>query len=226
MVVGKPAEATAMVTITATRTESPERKRPWRNRGRFRYSRTYCRWVVDDSIPWKDELVKIADRLEAKTKQTRWTDRTGYLIERDFMVSAYALRKLIESHKVSDRLGQRHIPVRRYDQRGNPPDPLYPADITDSYDFENGRRRTLSVVNLCHEIVHSCVFTFCCGETTDLFDGIYVSADRHKNRYVYLVLASDFIALCYDAGAEEDCSESWVRDSDDEVRPAEILVGP
>ena len=78
-------------------------------------------------------------------------------------------------------------------------------------------------MNLCHEIVHSCVFTFCCGETTDLFDGIYVSADRHKNRYVYLVLASDFIALCYDAGAEDDCSVSWVRDSDDEVRPAEYL---
>ena len=173
--------------------------------------RTYCRWVIDDSIPWRDELVKVADRLEAKTKQKRWTDRTGYLIERDFMVSAYAMRKLTESNKVSDRLSQRQIPVRRFDLRGIPPDPPFPADIADSYDFENGRRRTLSVMNLCHEIAHSFVFTFCCGETTDLFDGIYVSADRHKNRYVYLVLASDFIALCYDIGAEEVCSESWVR---------------
>jgi hypothetical protein len=157
--------------------------------------------VIDDSTQWTDELVKIADRLEAKTKQKRWTDRTGYLIERDFIVGAYAMRRLTESHKVSDTLRQHQFPVVRYDLTGNPPDPRSPDDIADSYDFENGRRRALSIVDLCHEIVHSHVFAFCCGETTDLFDGVYVSSDRHKNEYVYLVLASDFIALCGDIGS-------------------------
>jgi hypothetical protein len=156
--------------------------------------------VIDDSFPWKDELVKIADRLEAKTKQKRWTDRTGYLIERDFMVSAYAIRKLIESHTVSDEFGQRQIPVRRFDLTGAPPDPRRRSDIVDSYDFENGRRSTLSVADMCHEILHSFVFTFCCGETTDLFDGVYVSSERRTNKHVYLLLASDFIALCSDVG--------------------------
>jgi hypothetical protein len=156
--------------------------------------------VIDDSIPWKDELVKVADRLEAKTKQRRWTDRTGYLIERDFVVGAYAMRKLIESHEVSEELRERQFPVRRFDLRGNPPDTLFPADITDFYDFEIGRRRTLSVVDVCHEIGHSFVFTFCWGETADLFDGVYVSSDRHRKKYVYLVLASDFIAHCWDIG--------------------------
>lgn len=52
--------------------------------------------MIDDSIPWKDELVKVAGRLDVKMKQKRWTDRTGYLIERDLMVSAYAMRKLID----------------------------------------------------------------------------------------------------------------------------------
>ena len=61
------------------------------------HSRTHRRWVVDDSIPWKDELVKLLTYWKAKTKQTRWTDRTGYRIERDFMPSVYPLRKLIDS---------------------------------------------------------------------------------------------------------------------------------
>ncbi len=164
--------------------------------------------MTDDAISWKDELVKVAGRLEAKTKQKRWTERTGYLIERDFVVSAYAMRKLIESHKVSDTLRHRQFPVRRFDLCGKPPDPLSPDDIADSYDFENGRRGTLSVANLCHEIVHSFVFTFCCGETTDLFDGIYVSSGRHKNEFLYLVLASDFIALCCDIGVDDLCNET------------------
>jgi hypothetical protein len=158
--------------------------------------------VIEDAIPWKDELVNVADRLEAKTKQTRWTERTGYLIERDFIVSAHAMRKLVESHNVSEELRQRQIPVRRFDSTGRPPDPRHPDDIAESYDFDNGRRSTLSVLNLCHEIMHCFVFTFFCGETADLFDGIYVSSDRDKRKHVYLVLASDFIALCSDMGAD------------------------
>jgi hypothetical protein len=149
--------------------------------------------------PWRDELVQLADRLEAKTKQTRWTDRTGYLIERDFIVGAYAMQKLIGS--APDEVRQRQFPVVRYELSGDPPDPRVPDDIADSYDFENGRRSALSVVELCDEIVHSFVFAFCCGETADLFDGVYVSSDRDNNSYVYLVLASDFIALCGDIGS-------------------------
>jgi hypothetical protein len=154
--------------------------------------------VADGSASWKDELVKVADRLEAKTKQRRWTDRTGYLIERDIVASAYALRKLVESREVSQELTQHQIPVKRFDLCGRPP--IFSDDISDSYDFDNGRRRMLSVVELCHEVLHSAVFAFHCGETADLFDGVYVSSDRDKNEYVYLVLASDFIALCGDVG--------------------------
>jgi hypothetical protein len=154
--------------------------------------------VIDDPTPWHDELVKIGDRLEAKTKQTRWTARTGYVIERDFEAGAYAMRKLIESGAVSAGLRGRLIPVRRFDLIGTRP--VSSGDITDSYDLDNGRRRTLSVVELCHLILHSGAFTFCCGETEDLFDGIFVSSDRDKNEFVYLMLASDFIALCCDIG--------------------------
>ena len=162
------------------------------------YSRTLLSLCGRRLSPWQDQLVKIADRLEAKTKQKRWAERTHYLVERDFVVGAYAMRKLIETDEVSDELRQRRIPVRRFELSGRRP--LAADDIADSYDFDDGRRRTLSVVELCHEILHSVVFAFCCGETEDLFDGVYVSSDRDKNEYVYLVLASDVIALCCDIG--------------------------
>lgn len=142
--------------------------------------------VDDDEIRWREELLEIAARLEAKTKKKRWTERTGFLIERDFVVSAYAMRKLIELRSEPNELRQRQIPVRRFDRIG------------DSYDFDNGRRAMLSVSDLCHEIVHSVEFMFCCGETADLFDGVYVSSDRRKNGNLYLVLASDYVALCSD----------------------------
>jgi hypothetical protein len=154
--------------------------------------------VVDDLAPWHEELLKTAARLEARTKQTRWTDRTGYLIERDFAASAYAMRKLVGAGETPGGLQRRQIPVRRYELTGRRP--LSSDDIADCYDFDNGRRKMLSLIELCDEILHSVVFTFCCGETEDLFDGIYMSSDSDKNEYVYLLLASDFIAVCADIG--------------------------
>lgn len=144
--------------------------------------------MIDD--PWRDELVKIAERLEVKTKLRRWSDRTEYLIERDFALSAYAMQRLIESD-------DKKVPVRRFDLLGDPPASGAPTDVADAYDFDNGRRSQLSVADLCHEILHSFTFTLCCGETADLFDGVYFSSDRS---HLYLVLASDYITLCEEIG--------------------------
>ena len=156
--------------------------------------------MIEDALQWKEELGAVADRLEAKTKQSRWAGRTGLLIERDFILSAYAMRKLVESTDVSAALRDCRVPVRRYELTGPPPDS---DDIANSYDFENGRRSALSVKDLCDQILHSFAFTFFCGETADLFDGIYVSADHAKKAHLYLVLASDYIALCSDMANEK-----------------------
>jgi hypothetical protein len=91
--------------------------------------------VIDDSAAWRDELVAVADRLEAATKQKRWGDRTEFLIERDFVWSAYILRKLTETGTAADNR-RRCIPARRYDVTATPAD-----DIADSYDLDNGRRQ-------------------------------------------------------------------------------------
>ena len=154
--------------------------------------------MIDAFALWRDELLKTAARLEARTKQRRWTNRTGYLIERDFATGAYAMRKLAEAGETPEGLERLRIPVRRFELTGRRPRST--DDIADCYDFDNGRRKMLSVVEMCDEILHSTVFTFCCGETEDLFDGIYMSSDGDGNQYVYLLLASDFIALCCDIG--------------------------
>lgn len=151
--------------------------------------------MIDDSAAWRDELVAVADRLEAATKQKRWGDRTEFLIERDFVWSAYILRKLTETGTAADNR-RRCIPARRYDVTATPAD-----DIADSYDLDNGRRTLLPVAELCHEIGDNAVFAFCCGETTDLYDGIYVASNRNRSDHVHLVLASDYIALCHDISA-------------------------
>jgi hypothetical protein len=57
------------------------------------------RRVISDSIPWREQLLTVADTLKRRKVQRRWTERTSFLVERDIMVSAYAVRKLNEAHQ-------------------------------------------------------------------------------------------------------------------------------
>ena len=182
--------------------------------------------MIDDSIPWKEELLKVADRLDAKTKQKRWTDRTGYLIERDFMVSAYAMRRLIEAFKVSDALRLRQIPVERFELVGRNPDWSNRHKIHKSYDLQNGRRQTLLVMNLCQQIIHSFVFLLSGDGSPGHFDGVYVTSDYDKGKYLFRVRASDYITLCRDVGVEDVHSMHMRRRADGQWKSIEILGRP
>jgi hypothetical protein len=55
---------------------------------------------------------------------------------------------------------RQYVAVERFELTGRTPDWLSRYDIGKSYDLGNGRRQTLSIVKLCHQIVHSFVFTY------------------------------------------------------------------
>jgi hypothetical protein len=69
-----------------------------------------------------------------------------------------------------------HVAVEPFELIGRTPDWLSRYEIGKSYDLGNGRRQTLSIVKLCHQIVHSFIFTFSV-DSTGLFDGVYVTSD-------------------------------------------------
>ncbi len=181
--------------------------------------------MIDDSIPWKEELVRVADRLHAKKKQKRWSKRSGYLVERDFMVSAYAIGKLIDAFKVSDTLRQRQIPVEQFEWTGSPISYLG-LHIEKSYDLEHDHRRTVVVKELCSQIVHSFVFALSFDESTGLFDGVYVTSDYDKHKHLWLIRATDFMNLCRDIGVEDVYSKVMVRSADGQWKATAMLGRP
>ena len=61
--------------------------------------------MISDSFPWREELLRVAGRLEKRKAQRRWTERTMFLVERDIMISAYAIRKLKEANKIPTACG-------------------------------------------------------------------------------------------------------------------------
>lgn len=68
--------------------------------------------MLTSALQWKQELLRSAARLDKKATQKRWTDQTAFVVERDVMVGAYAIRKLLETPgRVSDQARKLHVPV-------------------------------------------------------------------------------------------------------------------
>jgi hypothetical protein len=57
-------------------------------------------------------------------------------------------------------------------------------------------------------------------------DGVFVSSDSERFKHLFLVRATDFIALCRDIGVEDVYGTSMVRGADGQLKFTEILATP
>lgn len=66
---------------------------------------------------WKEELDRIADRLDRRQNQRRWTQRSEASLEKDVFLGLFAVRKLVHSRKVPARFGPGSVGLTRYPAR-------------------------------------------------------------------------------------------------------------
>ncbi len=68
--------------------------------------------MINESYPWKIELLKIASSFKKCLSQKRWTKESSFLFEKEIFVSLYIVRKLIEAEKISD--GNKNLKISCY----------------------------------------------------------------------------------------------------------------
>jgi len=164
--------------------------------------------MINNSIPWKDELLHVADRLRTKKTQRRWSARSSYLLERDVMTAAYAVRKLIESRRVSDELSHMQWPVARFKLTGVVPDMRNVHEPEHSFDLGSPEPASISTLEVCHQIIHSFVFypewtwsgpPYRAGE----LKSINVASDRARRKHLYSIDLDVLVTLFERVGDEE-----------------------
>lgn len=145
--------------------------------------------MISDSVPWKDELLRTADRLEARVGQRRWTERTSFLVERDVMLGAYAVRKLLDTPgKVSDEARGSAVSVQLHPlTRTAPPDFWSAYKFWEHYDVEGGRAALLPLRGLCNQVIHSLVFSLTAFENGEGLEGFFVPSDRQSRNALIFV---------------------------------------
>lgn len=152
--------------------------------------------MIDNSVPWKEDLVRVANALERRTTQRRLTERTAFLIERDVMNAAYAVRKLNEARKISDELVAETVTAHEHLLLGRPVDIWNRDRFYEHYDMEHPQAVELTLRAFYNQVIHSWVWMLSgAEEPPHMFDGIYVSSDWERKSRVYFFSADTLIKV-------------------------------
>jgi hypothetical protein len=141
------------------------------------------------------------------------------------MVSAYAVRRLHEAHKVSDALAARQWAIVEHRLIDRAPDLWGRFEPWEYYDFESSHDVELDLTRLCNQIIHSWVWMIS-ATTNGEFDGIYVSSDRQRRRSLYFMHVDVLVALFRTVGNEDIVEMTMSRDENGEMRYTNIKGQP
>lgn len=156
--------------------------------------------MIDDSYPWKKSLLNAATWLDRLRMDEKNASRSLVRIEKELFIGFYAIRKLLDTFKVTDKTKAKTFDLK-WSPRIRTVDYLNWHRIDKNFDLKTKRSETRSIRFLCDQFVHSYVFVIQLGRGGRL-SGVYVSSDRARDAKLYFVglrqLLSAFRAVATD----------------------------
>lgn len=158
--------------------------------------------MIIESAYWKEDLLRRSSLLRRYSAQRRWSGASFAKCEQTIMIGFYSIRKLLEATKLTNALTRATVSVRRYPLKGtrvtrlnlHKPDELYDLDASERYD--------LSLLDLCHQFVHSYIFAPVLGESGGL-SVIGVASDRQRSRALIEIDFNKMIGIFEKVGKDE-----------------------
>lgn len=117
------------------------------------------------------------------------------------MVSFYAVRKLIESRKLSEKLISRRFEVSKFAPTGRAVHLFNWHDIERQYELDRPQKTQIDLPFLCNQFVHSYVFLPSINKMRHL-DSVFFTSDRKRTSCLYSVDVSTIIELFEQTGRD------------------------
>lgn len=145
--------------------------------------------MIWESSYWKEELLRLADKIARRRRQRRFSERSLANLEKEIFFAFYAIRKLIEAKKLTQRVVNRSISVKAYPTTSkgvtifNWGGAGY--EIEKYFDVTKGTRDKVTLSFLCNQFIHSYIFI-------PEFSGnglarILIASDHMRKRKLYCV---------------------------------------
>lgn len=149
--------------------------------------------MILESSYWKNDLLKLADKLQHRIIQKRWGGKNIFALEKDLFIGFYAIRKLIESQKISDSVRLKTYVISEFDYRG-PKDSVLTYFSNEKYNFGKPKQKQLTIVQICNQFIHSFYFLPCFSEEGYLI-GFYICSDHQRIKSIYLITIFDVVDI-------------------------------
>lgn len=157
--------------------------------------------MIYESAPWKRDLLRDADLIE------RWvvkpcSPRRSELFEKKIFLSAFAMRKLVEARRLSTSFLNRTVRALLLPSVGRRPNRLNNHHFDRQYLLDEGVPTDLSATRLIDLVIHSYTFVESMDDD-DVIQGFLIASDRTKDRGLYEIQVSDYLALMRTAGRDD-----------------------
>jgi hypothetical protein len=169
--------------------------------------------MIYESYIYKDELLKIADRMDKRLMQKRWTEHSLFLLEKDTFSSFFIIRKLIEAQtKLTIETSEMMIDLKKYLPTGMKPTIKNNHKIDRLYALETSHKCKRKISDICGDIIHSYILEFIfkdVGSVSNL-DLIYFNSFNHRDRGLYSLAVTEFIKILRTIGNDYPASMGFI----------------
>lgn len=174
--------------------------------------------MISDSYSWKLRLERDAKSVQRRAqkfalRKTRgdMSESLGMQIETFVFTSAFIVRKLKESSKLSDELESKALPLRIYrrlKRRKWIPQDQHPINM--EYSFRRPGTKDVSLKMLCDRIIHSHTFIIGSNERNEIL--LTFNSDKTRDELCEMRLDA-FISFVQSVAADEIVRTTWRKKS-------------
>lgn len=139
-----------------------------------------------DSCFLKDELLKIAGRINKAMCQTKWQSASYLKLQKDIFFAFYAIRKLIETDQITNGTRNYTAKLHVFKAKAKSINKNNQFCLERCYDFSRRKTETLRISDICNQIIHSYIFVPCrfAGGKHPMHSVLFAS-DKKKNECLY-----------------------------------------
>ena len=145
--------------------------------------------MIHESWFWKRELADLISELKTwgprqVTQEEDWREESYFRLERSVFYSAMIVRRLIDSHKVTDRLAGRSFGVEtvasRLTEFRAASDAFGDVDILKYFEFQERENSNFTAYKIASEILHSFTLEFIVDDAETDVASILVASERNQ----------------------------------------------
>lgn len=170
--------------------------------------------MVYESCYWKDDLRSYATELrDISTCTTLDDEYRDYRLEKTLLLSAFTVRLLLDSNKLSDSFDSRNLKVDYYSAKRGAQENISPLDkrfIDERYfDLAESTSSYISIKQLTNQLSHSAVVLMFSYDDTNRVIGFFVVSDKDYEKRLCYCSLKEWINMV-DAVADDDVAYALI----------------